>query len=292
MARKEYRYTEEELRQLHGVLYEILEEIMRVCDKCGIRYFIIGGTAIGAHFWQRILPWDDDIDIGMTRDNYNRFLEVAPRELKPGYFLQWVETDPHVPFFFAKVRKNHTLFAESLFRHIDMHQGFYVDVFAFDHIPQSRWLERLQWSALNFLNGCFISREIWQYRHCGKCEVEEPRERGFLPCLLTRLVNLVLTKRALYRLLIGVQTAFNGNRSPYCKNIITPNERVLIEDVEQPQTVTLGPLQVSAPRDLEAYLHNHYPVLVKDIPEEQRVNHRPDVLCFDTRNGKGCNVQA
>ena len=72
------KYTAEELDLLHTELYDILGETIRVCQKHDIPYFVIGGTAIGALYDQGILPWDDDIDIGMTRENYNKFLKVAP----------------------------------------------------------------------------------------------------------------------------------------------------------------------------------------------------------------------
>ncbi len=87
-------YTKEELQALHRELYDILRETIRVCEEHDIRYFLIGGTAIGALYDQAILPWDDDIDIGMTRDQYNRFLEVAPTALGEQYFLSYYETDP------------------------------------------------------------------------------------------------------------------------------------------------------------------------------------------------------
>ena len=106
------KYTAEELDLLHAELYDILGETIRVCQKHNIPYFVIGGTAIGALYDQAILPWDDDIDIGMTRENYNKFLKVAPGELGPSYFLSWIETDPHTPYYFAKVKKNNTLFVE------------------------------------------------------------------------------------------------------------------------------------------------------------------------------------
>ena len=76
------QYTPEELTQLHQVLYEILEEIVRICDKHNIPYFVIGGTAIGALYDKAILPWDDDIDIGMKREDYNKFLQIASQELR------------------------------------------------------------------------------------------------------------------------------------------------------------------------------------------------------------------
>ena len=120
------KYSENELKQLHIVLYDILKEIDRVCRAHNIRYFAIGGTAIGVHFWQSILPWDDDIDIGMTCKDYERFIEIAPKFLRKGYILQWPGNEPFSPFYFAKVRKENTLFVEEITQNLNMHQGIYV----------------------------------------------------------------------------------------------------------------------------------------------------------------------
>mgnify|MGYP002915200841 CR=1 FL=1 len=87
------QYTPEELTQLHQVLYEILEEIVRICDKHNIPYFVIGGTAIGALYDKAILPWDDDIDIGMKREDYNKFLQIAFCRVLPRIQGTPIETD-------------------------------------------------------------------------------------------------------------------------------------------------------------------------------------------------------
>lgn len=279
----DYSYTDQELQQLHAHLYKITGEVVRVCERLGIGYFIIGGTAIGAYFWDGMIPWDDDIDIGMTRDDYERFLREAPAVLGDDYFLQWVQTDGHTPAWFAKVREHHTLFAETMAKDVRMHQGIFVDVFPFDKIPKNRWLERLQWHLVNFFNGCFIGKEIWQWKHFGHCDLPVPRRRGVVPCLVTRLVNTVLSKKGVYKCLKWSQTLFNNGSSAYCKNVVTTNDTVSIDHVKHPRKVCFGPLEVAAPRDLEAYLHTHYPVLRKHLPKEEQINHRPSQLVFDTR---------
>ena len=273
-------YKEAELSRLQEALYATLSEVDRICSKHGIRYFVTGGTAVGAYFWQKILPWDDDVDVGMMRPDYERFAQIAHEELGDKFFLQTPDTEPHTPFYFMKVRMNGSRFSEATFKHIKMHQGIYVDIFPFDKIPKQKWLERLQHKALFFLNGLFIAKEIWQWKHCGKCDIPEPRKRGWLPCFFTRLLITLLSKRLIYRIMYRVQTMFNGKDLPLCKNIITKSERLPIEDVKQSQIVTLGPLQVSAPRDLLLYLNNHYGGVRKDIPDEMKVSHRPEELAF------------
>ena len=277
-------YKEEELNKLQEALYATLAEVDRICKKHGIRYFVTGGTAVGAYFWQKILPWDDDVDVGMMRPDYERFAKVAQEEMGDKFFLQTPDTEPHTPFYFMKVRMNGSRFSESTFQHIQMHQGIYVDIFPFDKIPKQKWLEKLQHNLLFFFNGLFIATEIWQWKHCGKCDIPEPRKRGWLPCFFTRLLISLFSKRTIYNIMYRVQTAFNGRPLPLCKNIITKSERVPIEDVTQAQSVTLGALQVSAPRDLLLYLNNHYGSVRKDIPDEMKISHRPEELAFPTMN--------
>jgi len=142
---------------------DILRETIRVCEEHDIRYFLIGGTAIGALYDQAILPWDDDIDIGMTRDQYNRFLEVAPTALGGQYFLSYYETDPKTPYYFAKVRKNGTLFKEETFSEIAMHQGIFIDVFPFDKIPDNGASWSCELLKMLFVRNRDMDVEIFRY---------------------------------------------------------------------------------------------------------------------------------
>ncbi len=273
-------YKEQELQQLQQALYQTLAEVDRICRKHGIHYFVTGGTAVGAYFWGKILPWDDDVDVGMMRPDYDRFAKIAQEELGDRFFLQTPDTEPHTPFFFMKVRMNGSRFSESTFKDIKMHQGIYVDIFPFDKVPRRRWLGRLQYWLVQTLNGLFIATEIWQWKHFGRCDIPQPRKRGWLPCLLTRLMITVLPKRYIYNIMYRTQTMFNDKKLDEVKNIITRNERLSITDIVEAQTVALGPLQVKAPRDLLLYLTNHYGTVRKDIPDEMKVSHRPEELSF------------
>jgi len=273
-------YKEQELQQLQQALYQTLAEVDRICRKHGIRYFVTGGTAVGAYFWGKILPWDDDVDVGMMRPDYERFAAIAQKELGDRFFLQTPDTEPHTPFYFMKVRMNGSRFSEATFKDIKMHQGIYVDIFPFDKVPRRRWLGRLQYWLVQTLNGLFIATEIWQWKHFGRCDIPQPRKRGWLPCLLTRLIITLLPKRTIYNIMYRAQTMFNGRKLDEVKNIITRNERLPITDIVEAQTVALGPLQVKAPRDLLLYLTNHYGTVRKDIPDEMKVSHRPEELAF------------
>lgn len=274
-------YSQEELSRLHQHLYTITAEVIRICEKHGLNYFLIGGSAIGAYYWQGIIPWDDDIDIGMPRKDYERFLEIAPQELGSEYFLQHPGTEQHTPFWFAKIRENGTRYVEGHFRHLKIHHGIFVDVFPFDEIPQNKLLETLQYHAFGFLHACFIGKEVWQWKHSGRCEVDEPLERGIIGCWLTRIMDTLLSKQALFRLLRFVQTFFNDKGNKRCKNIVTKSDIVPIADVNPPQQMAFGPLTANVPQHLKEYLLTHYGTIKKDLPKEQQINHKPYALNFE-----------
>lgn len=274
-------YADDELKQLHGVLYEILGEVARVCSLLNISYFIQGGSAIGAFFEEAILPWDDDVDVGMVRADYERFQREAPALLRPQYVLQNRRTDPHSPYYFSKLMKRGTLFEERDFRNLPMMKGIFVDIFPYDKVPDSPRLQRWHRKAAQFLNCCVMGSVQWRWKYFGRCQIEKPTARGPLPCLLTRIMVTLLPKRALDTLLSRVQGLFNGSRHcTFYNMMLMPRDHIAVESIEHKQKVRFGPLTVWAPANLEAYLHHHYRNLRRHIPKEEQQNHHPLRLEF------------
>jgi lipopolysaccharide cholinephosphotransferase len=275
-------YSEQELQKLQGALYETLGEVDRICKKHGIRYFVTGGTAIGAYFWGKMLPWDDDVDVGMTRENYNKFLRDAPSVLKKGFFLQWVKTEPLYPFYFAKVRMDNTAFVEEYYRKVDMHHGIYVDIFPHDKVPDFKPIQICQQKLASMLEIAYRERTVWKSKYFGRCEIEEPLPRRIIPSLLRRIFISVVPRKTHFKMIVWLQTLFNNWNATYYNIVVMPRDHISIKSIEQPQKVQFGPLEVVAPNDLETYLRHHYPNLRRYIPEEEQENHHPYLLSFDT----------
>ena len=123
----------ETLRKVQLAQLEIGKEIKRVCDENGIKYFLDSGTLLGAIRHKGFIPWDDDM--GILREDYERFIEIAPKELKPEYFLQTWKTDKSYPYAFAKIRKKGTVFIEAVSQKTNAHNEIFVDVFPYDIYP-------------------------------------------------------------------------------------------------------------------------------------------------------------
>lgn len=126
-------YDSKTLKKLHEVELEILDEVVRICNNHNIEYFLTGGTMLGAIRHEGFIPWDDDIDIGMARKDYDLFIKFAKEELDSKYFLDCFETNKNYYLPFAKIKKNNTIFDEEDAHHLNNHKGIFVDIIPFEN---------------------------------------------------------------------------------------------------------------------------------------------------------------
>ncbi len=276
------RYRDEDLARLHTVLYQILAEIDRVCKKHNIPYFIQGGSAIGAFYNKGIVPWDDDVDVGMTRENYNRFLQVAPEELGEKYFLEWFGTESNTPFYFAKVKMNNTLFVEQIWRGMDIHHGIFVDVFPYDRIPNNPTLEKLHRFRAKFWINCFMAKQIWLWKHCGRCQIDEPLPKSWIGCAAIKVVVSLLSRKAIYNKMCRVLGRYNGCDTEFVNIVRMPKDQIRRRYVENTALMEFGGMQIPVPDNVEEYLRHHYPNLRPVLPVEEQINHAPYKLEFES----------
>lgn len=131
------KLSDKESNQLKAIELDIFKTIICICEKLNLRYYVIGGTLIGAIRHKGFIPWDDDIDIGMTREDYNVFLKEAPGLLPEHLFLQTIWSDPQYLNCFAKVRNSNTTFIEKPVAHRKINHGVFVDIFPLDYYPET-----------------------------------------------------------------------------------------------------------------------------------------------------------
>lgn len=125
------------LRDCQLVQLRLLHAVDDLCRKHGIKYFLHGGTLLGAMRHNGFIPWDDDLDIGMPMKDYRRFLKIAEKELPHGMWLQASRKCPHLAIPFAKVRDvNSYYYDKEPFTWLTDPSGIYIDVFAFEKMPK------------------------------------------------------------------------------------------------------------------------------------------------------------
>ena len=137
-VRCDYVVTKE-MKKVWAVMLDLLSEFDRICNKYGLQYQASWGTLLGAVRHKGFIPWDDDLDVQMFRDDYNKLCEVAPQEFKHPYFFQSRKTDPFSGFFCCKLRNSETAAIAPWEKHsvMNYNKGIFIDIFPVDIVPDN-----------------------------------------------------------------------------------------------------------------------------------------------------------
>lgn len=149
------------LRRLQQLQVGALRIMHDICSKHDIEYFAYGGTLLGAYRHGGFIPWDDDVDIVMPRDEYERFLKVAIEDLPEGFFLQNSRSDNEFPMAFSKLRIDNTYYYEKKWVGKRMHQGVFIDIMPIDRFPKGKLLG---WIVLRVYNAMHTAIAIDNFR--------------------------------------------------------------------------------------------------------------------------------
>ena len=122
------------LRRQQLVMLEMVKVLDRICKKHNIPYFLYGGTLLGAVRHNGFIPWDDDLDVGLMRKDYQRLMKVLPDELPSHIILQTNQTDKNYFYFFAKLRDTRSFLDEGAYDRAFNYRGIFIDIFPFDKL--------------------------------------------------------------------------------------------------------------------------------------------------------------
>ena len=143
-------YVSAETKACWQVMLDLAENFVRVCEKHGLRYMLAGGSLLGAVRHGGFIPWDDDLDLAMPREDYDRFVGLAGEFSHP-HFLQTALTDREYTITHAKLRNSETtaLLPNHIEKDLRFNEGIFIDVFPLDPYPDSpglrRRTERREW---------------------------------------------------------------------------------------------------------------------------------------------------
>lgn len=136
--------------ELQARLLRMLKQFHNICTENNLRYYVIGGTCIGAKRHKGFIPWDDDIDIGMPRDDYDRLCQLPMEALPSNIELRYYKNTNNSPFHFVKFVDNTTTLIERAY--LDYVEGLYIDVFPLDGARNynESFIERLRCQRIWF----------------------------------------------------------------------------------------------------------------------------------------------
>lgn len=241
------------LLRLQQAERSIAESLFAFCHSRGLSPFLAAGSALGAWRDGGFIAWDDDIDIGLVREEYEELLKALQSQPLPGIFLQCWRTEPGYPLAFAKLRLQGTRVEEDAWSGTSFHQGIFVDIFPFDRLPRARALRFVQYWAL-----CCVSLFVMSYNSAAS-QVSTFRSLRWLRRLacairpIMPLRALIVLREWLFRLpfasksdemvsfeMYGIRVA---RRTRIARDCLLPPVRCRFDDLE-----------FAVPADCDAYL--------------------------------------
>ena len=124
-----------EMKMLWKVQMDLLKKLLDVCEKHHLKIWAEGGTLLGTVRDQGFIPWDDDVDMAMLREDYDKLLELAPQEFQHPFFFQCGYTEKVYPRGHAQLRMDGTTAIVVAPAFANTHQGIFIDVFPYDYMP-------------------------------------------------------------------------------------------------------------------------------------------------------------
>jgi len=257
----------DQLRKCQLLQLKISKEITRICEENGIEYLFIAGTLLGAIRHKGFIPWDDDMDIGMSRENYNKFINIAKERLGEEYLLQTWDSEEEFASPFAKVRLLGTEFVEKNTGSANINCGIFVDVFPFDNIPDNPFQAKLQKLSTSFYKHLLLNKCKYDY-------VDHNDKKKIFLARAFALLSKAYSFDFIHTHYLKAMTKYNSNKT---KNVIAfggassySRETLKREWIEELSPQLFENEYFLCPKDYDAYLSHFYGDYMTPPPENIR----------------------
>lgn len=256
------------LDRIHSEILTIMDEVVRVCNENNLQYYLIGGTLLGAVRHKGFIPWDDDLDIAMPRDDFNKFVKICPESLRFPFKLQWITTNEKYRHLYAKVENVKTVFYEGLQYEENVFPGVFVDIFPLDETNGYNKKVAIRKAIIRKLATMMgMKLNIGMVKGIRKL---------ILRCLSTKMIN---------KLACLLMTMNNGTNSDYYTNFASQYnaKRQTIKKACYGEGILLSfeDRVYNAPVDFETVLTSIFGSDYMQIPpEKKRRSHYPKYIKF------------
>ncbi|MCH1982177.1 LicD family protein [Ruminococcus sp. OA3] len=271
------------LQKLQDVECEILKDFDTFCRENGIEYFGCGGTLLGAVRHGGFIPWDDDIDVGMTREHYDRFLEIARREPKGKYHLMNAQVDASFPVMISKWYQAGTKFRDEDAVTCGYESGIAVDIFCFDNVADDE--QGLRRQAMQ----AWIFGKLLVLRQIAEPTVYADGWKAKTMLLVSKLINRLLkmfrvSPEYLYRKANEAAVRYRDENTRRVAFLFDPTPYTSMlrrSDIYPVRKLMFEGMELSFPRRPHVYLRTRYGKNYMELPpEDKRHNHPPAELDF------------
>ena len=256
---------------------ELLKAFIRVCDKHNLRYFLVGGTCLGAARHQGFIPWDDDIDVGMPREDYDKFIELQSEYEGTPYFIQTWKTDPRYTYSYGKLRDSSTTYIENFFWKHRINHGVWIDIFPIDGMgykddkPYKKYAHKVKYVWFQSFMSYFPALLRKFHRETWLLDLVINMGAIFFYPLDIAHYRRKHTDKYLKKIpfdkaeVVGNLSGINAKKEAMPKSLFTEFTKLKFEDIE-----------ASVPKDYDKYLTLLYNDWRKWPPKEKQVGHHHD----------------
>ncbi len=260
------------LKVLQELELENLDILISICKKYNIRYYLIGGTLIGVLRHHGFIPWDDDIDVGLPRPDYNRFVEVAKKEIPEFMDIKTMTSDPNYKCYFTRLINNkkkiywdHGQYKAKI--------GVWMDVFPLDGLPNNAFVRKLHVFNVNMHKAIYKFSQI-NYITTNK---ERPFVERFLIrfARITHIGKIINPAKSLMRL-DRVLQKYDYEKQDWAWNFsgcYGKREQVPKIELGGERKDIFENREVSIPEAAESYLDHIYGNWRELPPVEKRISH-------------------
>lgn len=149
---KEKRYDDETLKHQQQVSMKILNYLIKICEENNLTYFLYGGTLIGAVRHQGFVPWDDDIDVIMFREDFEKLNQILEKNIDDKYRFMNCLNEETYHYTWGRLMLKNTIFKEWWADQVDYEPNIYIDIFILDNIPNNKFKRFIHRWTCYFLN--------------------------------------------------------------------------------------------------------------------------------------------
>lgn len=257
------------LKEIQQLELEIMKDVHRFCKENNIKYYLSGGTLLGAIRHKGFIPWDDDIDIIMPRPDYERFIKEY-KSKKPYYTLTCIQNNSQHLFTFAKLFDSRTIKIEKGLDYSNANRGgVEIDIFPMDGLPKDENKSDRYFKNQKNIFRCY-SLAVGELKNSKNIFKKILK---YIPLKVCKFIG----KEYFINLINNRAKKYNFNDSEYVACSIVPyygnKERILKEDYINQIEVEFESEVFYAPKGYHKYLSNLYGNYMELPPKEKRVTH-------------------
>lgn len=279
-------YDAKTLKKIQSIELEILKDFMDICDRHGLTYFGIAGTGIGALRHQGFIPWDDDIDVALPRDDFEKLLIFVEKEMGDKYLIMNTEHYPDYPLMTTRMTLRGTKFKEEALKNINAPMGIFLDLYPLDKVSDNPKEAKKQARDAWFWSKILILRSI-PFPMLGFNGWKAKLVHAVCAMVHILLAVFHVPKLWIYNKAYEAETRCNHYEKTKRLNFFCDTDPYMnmyyVKDIYPLQKLPYEGLMMNFPHNLHNNLTAMYGDYMKLPPEEKRKNHYPYELQFPRR---------